>query len=48
MTAATANPSKIIRLLIADDHPIVRDGLAAILDNEPDIDVVVCQFCFEE
>jgi DNA-binding NarL/FixJ family response regulator len=40
MTAATANPSKIIRLLIADDHPIVRDGLAAILDNEPDIDVV--------
>ena len=29
-----------IRILIADDHPIVRDGLAAILSTQPDFDVV--------
>lgn len=29
-----------IRILIADDHPIVREGLAAILATQPDFDVV--------
>ena len=29
-----------IRLLIADDHLLVRQGLRAILDTEPDIEVV--------
>ena len=29
-----------IRILIADDHPIVRDGLVAILGTQPDFDVV--------
>ncbi|WP_308249773.1 response regulator transcription factor [Sphaerisporangium fuscum] len=29
-----------IRLLIADDHPIVRDGLRAAFLDEPDIEVV--------
>ncbi|MBO4209821.1 response regulator [Micromonospora echinofusca] len=29
-----------IRLLLADDHPIVRSGLRAVLDAEPDIEVV--------
>lgn len=29
-----------IRLLIADDHPIVRDGLRAAFAAEPDIEVV--------
>jgi DNA-binding NarL/FixJ family response regulator len=27
-------------LVIADDHPVVRDGLRAMLDTQPDIDVV--------
>ncbi len=29
-----------IRILIADDHGIVRGGLRLLLDRQPDIDVV--------
>lgn len=29
-----------IRVLCADDHPLVRKGIAAILANEPDIELV--------
>lgn len=29
-----------IRILVADDHPVVRDGLIAILSTQPDFDVV--------
>jgi DNA-binding NarL/FixJ family response regulator len=37
----TTNPPEKIRLLIVDDHPIVRDGLVAILhEGEPDLEVV--------
>ncbi|MFB2979795.1 response regulator [Microseira sp. BLCC-F43] len=32
--------SNIIRVLIADDHPIVLQGLAALLESETDITVV--------
>jgi len=30
----------MIRVLIVDDHPIVREGIAAVLERERDIDVV--------
>ncbi len=30
----------MIRVLIADDHPIVREGFGAIVNAEPDIEVV--------
>ncbi|MEP7314786.1 MAG: response regulator transcription factor, partial [Pseudomonadota bacterium] len=29
-----------IRVVLADDHPIVRDGLAAIINQQPDMEVV--------
>jgi DNA-binding NarL/FixJ family response regulator len=32
--------SEAIRILIVDDHPIVRDGLVAILSTQADMDVV--------
>jgi DNA-binding NarL/FixJ family response regulator len=32
--------SNPIRLVIADDHPVVRDGLRAMLETQPEIEVV--------
>lgn len=37
----TTTPSDRIRLLVVDDHPVVRDGLVSILhEGEPDLEVV--------
>jgi DNA-binding NarL/FixJ family response regulator len=33
-------PNKIIRIVIAEDHVVVRKGLYSLLDHEPDISVV--------
>src|SRR5260370_10270574 len=32
--------SEPIRILVADDHPVVRDGLIAMLGTQPDFEVV--------
>ena len=32
--------SKTIRILVADDHPVVRDGLVAMLSTQPDFLVI--------
>ncbi len=37
---ASSSSSRSIRLLIADDHPVVRRGLTAVLDDQEDMEVV--------
>lgn len=34
------NGGQMIRIVIADDHPVVRDGLRGMLDGQPDLEVV--------
>ncbi len=34
------NNDAVIRILVADDHPVVRAGLAAIIDQQDDLTVV--------
>ncbi|MFA0753367.1 MAG: hypothetical protein IMHGJWDQ_001142 [Candidatus Fervidibacter sp.] len=38
--AKTMTEQRVIRVLIVDDHAILRDGLKALLQSEPDIEVV--------
>ena len=33
-------PERRIRILVADDHPLIRDGLSAILNQENDLEIV--------
>lgn len=42
MTSDSAPPTgeSAIRVMIVDDHPVVRDGLRGMFEREPDIDVV--------
>lgn len=39
-TNPQAENLQIIRILVADDHPVVRDGLVAMLSTQPDFRVV--------
>src|ERR1700686_1120446 len=34
------DPERMIRVLCADDHPLIRKGIASILANEADIELV--------
>src|SRR6478735_6512088 len=36
----TKAPARKIRVILADDHPVVRDGLAAIVNQQADMQVV--------
>ena len=40
MKSSSTSATKVIRVLIADDHPVVREGLVTILKSEKDIKVV--------
>jgi len=37
--SSSRGPSAKRRILIVDDHPLVRRGLTALIDNEPDLTV---------
>ena len=37
---ADPNPSPIVRVLIADDHPLVREGLRSMLQDLEDIELI--------
>src|SRR2546430_16095778 len=53
MKSISALPTKVINVLIADDHPVVREGLAAIFKSQKDIKVIAeatngeeaCELC---
>lgn len=36
----TTTAGKICRVIVVDDHAIMRDGLSSILDGEPELDIV--------
>ncbi|MFI1203132.1 response regulator transcription factor (plasmid) [Streptomyces sp. BHT-5-2] len=38
-SAASAASAAPVRLLLADDHPVVRAGLRAVLETEPDFEI---------
>jgi two-component system response regulator DevR len=40
MTQQSADPERPVRILIADDHEVVRIGLASLLDRQPGFKVV--------
>lgn len=40
MNQATPQPDSPIRLLLADDHAVLRAGLTALLNAEPDMEVI--------
>src|SRR4051812_16924333 len=40
MTDSTNVAAERIRIAVADDHPVVRDGLVAMLETQPEFEVV--------
>ncbi|HMT31580.1 MAG TPA: response regulator transcription factor [Dermatophilaceae bacterium] len=40
MTASTTTGQGRVRVLVVDDHPVVRAGMVALLSESPDIDIV--------
>ncbi len=35
-----ARDQRAIRILVVDDHPLLRDGIAALIEGQPDMEVV--------
>src|SRR5262249_25504269 len=35
-----SNPNTLIRILTVDDHPVLRKGIAALVNSEPDMKLI--------
>jgi DNA-binding NarL/FixJ family response regulator len=40
MITAMTEPAAVIRILTVDDHPIMRDGINGLIDNQPDLKLI--------
>lgn len=40
MSASRGSPPRRVRVLIADDHPVYRDGIARVLSQRPEFELV--------
>ncbi len=48
MTAEAGNGEAPARIMVVDDHPIVRQGLTQLIRDEPDLDIVGAAASHEE
>src|ERR1051325_8995280 len=39
MPSRTVKPTAVVKVMIVDDHPLIRHGLSELLSREPDLEI---------